>query len=518
MLALILCILAAPTEDLALLLRHLDATGSAEAPAPSPDGTRVAFVTTLFGSRQAASIPVEGGYPAQLTDEPGGVVAVRWSPTDARILIATALRGETHRLLLLEEETGATTELDPAPGDQLLGGFTRDGKKILYAVVDAGRVVLKQLPLDTRKPSEVAPPPPAAGAAVAPLASLPIDAALAGLTQLTSPSPDGRSIVGQIRRGDDETLVLVDLATARGEPLTPHEGKAHFRSPRWSGDGKSLYVLTDQGRGTQGVDVITIASRTRKPLWAPQQRVEAYAVSDDNHHLAIAADQSGETIFSLLELPSLRAQPLPQPAAGVLAQALSASEPPLVWSRGGDRLLFGWRQSDDTTDLWMFRTGYGTATRLTRSPRPGLPRSAIPRPRLVRAAGDPGELQGWLWMPPAAERPRVAVLVSTEAVRPAFDKRIAALNFAGIAVLSLNAPREEAEAAALRYLKNSPQLDPAKPLLIDLEAAAPVVDPAAWSGAVIGKDSRRHHGLPTQTHELTDDLHALVDFARERQR
>src|ERR1700682_5825913 len=101
MLALILCILAAPTEDLALLLRHLDATGSAEAPAPSPDGTRVAFVTTLFGSRQAASIPVEGGYPTQLTDEPGGVVAVRWSPTDARILIATVLRGENHRLLLL---------------------------------------------------------------------------------------------------------------------------------------------------------------------------------------------------------------------------------------------------------------------------------------------------------------------------------------------------------------------------------------------------------------------------------
>jgi hypothetical protein len=119
-------------------------------------------------------------------------------------------------------------------------------------------------------------------------------------------------------------------------------------------------------------------------------------------------------------------------------------------------------------------------------------------------------------MPPAAERPRVAVLVGTEAVRPAFEKRIAALNFAGIAVLSLNAPPAQAEAAALRYLKDSPELDPAKPLLIDLEAVAPVADPAAWCGAVIGKDSGRHLGLAT--HELTDDLHALVKFARERQR
>jgi len=29
------------------------------------------------------------------------------------------------------------------------------------------------------------------------------------------------------------------------------------------------------------------------------------------------------------------------------------------WTRAGDRLFFGWRQADDTTDVFAFRTGFG---------------------------------------------------------------------------------------------------------------------------------------------------------------
>src|SRR5260370_1406496 len=70
MLLLGLLLLAAP-EDLAARLRHLDSVASAEAPVSSPDGSRVAFVTTLFGTRQAASMAADGGYPNQLTDAAG---------------------------------------------------------------------------------------------------------------------------------------------------------------------------------------------------------------------------------------------------------------------------------------------------------------------------------------------------------------------------------------------------------------------------------------------------------------
>ena len=79
-------------------------------------------------------MPIEGGYPTQLTDEPGGVLAVRYSP-DAKQLVALVRRGETRRLLLLDDEGGPPAELDAAPGDQLPGGFTRDGHRFVYAIV-----------------------------------------------------------------------------------------------------------------------------------------------------------------------------------------------------------------------------------------------------------------------------------------------------------------------------------------------------------------------------------------------
>jgi dipeptidyl aminopeptidase/acylaminoacyl peptidase len=223
-------------------------------------------------------------------------------------------------------------------------------------------------------------------------------------------------------------------------------------------------VLTDQGRATLGIDAITVATRARRPLYVPPRDVEAYGMSEDGHRLAVSLDQDGESVFSLLELPGLRAQPLPQPPGGALSMP-SGGESPLAWSRGGDRIFFGWGLSDDTIDLWLFRLGYGTPTRLTHSPRPGLPRSEIPRPKPLRI----GDLQAWLWRPAQPARPRVVLLESHEAVRPVFDRRISALNAAGFAVLAVNGPQKDAHEAALRWLASQVDLDGAKPLSLDLQ-------------------------------------------------
>src|SRR5437764_10627136 len=137
--------LNAADEPLPEVLRALENLGSASGARPSEDSRQIAFVTTLFGSRQAAVMPLDGGYPLQLTAEPGGIVAVRWSPTDTHALVAVALREGKRRLLLLDDEGGPGAELDAAPGDQLLGGFTRDGKKLFYGVVAGATASLRQV-------------------------------------------------------------------------------------------------------------------------------------------------------------------------------------------------------------------------------------------------------------------------------------------------------------------------------------------------------------------------------------
>ena len=315
---------------------------------------------------------------------------------------------------------------------------------------------------------------------------------------LGPPSPDGRSILALVRRSGSEAVILVDLASARGNVLISSEKPARFRQPRFSPDGRTVYVLTDAGRSTMGVDALTVQDRSRKTVHAPEGNVEAFAVTDDGHRLAVAVESNGQDVFSLLDIPSLRVQPLAVPPSGALADG------GLIWDRTGERLFFGWRLSDDMTDVWQLRTGRGTPLRLTRSPRPGLRRDEIPRPSLVRA----GEGPAWLWRPPQGTKPRLAVLIAAVPTRPVFDERITALNFTGLAVLAVNGPG--AQKAALAYLRSAQDLDPRDPLLLDPDGLE-VEDPSKWGGIVSGPGHRRG-GLEVDPDR--PDLRALVRYAR----
>ncbi len=516
----------APQEEpLPAYLRHLAAVGAAWGPAPSPDGARIAFVTTLFGSRQAAVIPSGGGYPVQLTDEPGGVVAVRFAPRDAHLLFTVVLRAGQRRVLLIDDAGGVPRELDSSPGEQLMGGFTRDGRRLLYALVDGERIALKWLTIDSRQIIEVAAPLPQAGSPPTPAGQKPLPPAeplsksLAGLSALAAPTLDARFTVAQLRRGADENLVRVDLNSTRVELLTPHQGNARFRTARFSPDGKLVYVLTDEGRNALGVDSIAVSSKARKTLYAPAGEVESYSLADDGHRLVAAQVSGGETLFTLLELPSLRQQPLPQPPPGALQPSVQG-EPSIVWSRNGERLFFAWGQADQTTDLYVLRADFGSAVRLTHSPRPGLPEGSLPRPRTLEyASADGKQIPALLWMPKPAPSsgdgrqpapPHAAVVLTGGQARPLFDARIAAL--AGINIASLEPgvrgsegrgkahAAEDAEGAvgdvvsAARFLQKSSEVDGAAPLLVGIGAGADRAiqaaqrDPAAFSGLVLVAD------------------------------
>jgi len=565
----------AADEPLPEVVRALEDVGSAGGARPSEDSRQLAFVTTLFGSPQAAVMPVDGGYPVQLTAEPGGVVAVRWSPSDPHVVVAVALREGKRRLLLLDDQGGRAVELDHGPGDQLLGSFTRDGKRLFYGIVDGSAVSLRQVGIDTArkitevKPGAIAPqsPFPAAPPAAAPRATtavpapptmrgaapasspdarpqesaparqapIALDEALQGLSAVGHVSPDGRSLLVQTRKGDDETIWTVDLASARAEPLTPHSGTARFRLPRWSPDGRTVYLLTDAGRDALGVDSVVVASRVRKTVYAPGRTVEAFALTEDGHRLAVAEEANGQTVFSVLELPGLRAQPLPQPPGGAL-QPAPAGESPLEWTKQGDRLFFGWRQADDTADVFAFRTGFGTTTRLTRSPRPGLGRHAVVRPTSLRVTRpDASELTGWMWKPRDAQKPHVALLVhgAEDPVRPVLDPPAVALAGSGIAAIGLN-PRGpllhqvpiETQAtdllAALRSLRGRDDLDARRPLLVAVGAGSVLVakvlerEPGGFAGVVAIDPETKGEiaGLVLASSSRTD-LRQLVRFARE---
>jgi Tol biopolymer transport system component len=308
------------------------------------------FVTSLFGSRQAAVLPVDGGYPLQLTAEREGVIAARYSPTDPRQIVAIVRRDGRRRVVLLDDQGSPPLELEKSPGDQLFGGFTRDGKRVFFASFAEGKARLFQFQLDGNKATEVLPgttgpasgvipppytPPPPRDAGVAD-AGTGVDAGTAAdagtgvdagtgagtgvdagtgagprsnggapaissladvlpdATALGPPSPDARFLLLVTTRGGGNDVYSIELSSTRATLLTPHEGKARFADPRWSPDGRTVYVLTDAGRDRDGVDAVTVATRERKTIYAPpNRRIEAYALTESGHRLAAAEDASG---------------------------------------------------------------------------------------------------------------------------------------------------------------------------------------------------------------------------------
>src|SRR5258708_25447431 len=114
--ALLLALLLPGPSDLADKLRPLNSVAAAWAPTPSRDVSRVAFLTTLFGTCQAASMAAEGGYPLQLTDEPGGVLAIRFVPADSSQLIALAIRGAPPRIFRDDQAGAPDAGSHPPPG------------------------------------------------------------------------------------------------------------------------------------------------------------------------------------------------------------------------------------------------------------------------------------------------------------------------------------------------------------------------------------------------------------------
>lgn len=102
-------------------------------PAVSPDGARIAFVSTRSGSDEIW-IAGSGGETARRLTSFGGarLEAPRWSP-DGRSIVFSARRPAQAELWTVEAEDAMLRQLSPGPGDSLAPSWSRDGRSIYFA-------------------------------------------------------------------------------------------------------------------------------------------------------------------------------------------------------------------------------------------------------------------------------------------------------------------------------------------------------------------------------------------------
>jgi dipeptidyl aminopeptidase/acylaminoacyl peptidase len=324
--------------------------GNATHPRWSPDGTQIAFISggapsaggpasgpapavTSSGSPQLAVVAVAGGEPRLLSDLVGGARAPAWSPDGQRIAFMTMVDSErglerqgvtyddpsdlyarynrdvvvTNRLRWKSDSAGflgnryqhiVVVDLHSDAGPQLLTSGPHDFTPPVWS--PDGRWLATTGNLDpggeTRRKSYVylldaAAPPPA------------LPRVLFSLEEMRSTdlswSPDGATLA--VTGHNDPTvghygtphLWLIDVASGAGRCVTEHIDRAigdYSRNadmrryggddePRWSPDGTSLLLLINDA-GTVHLNRFTVADGSLTPLTSGDRVVTAF--SQDN--------------------------------------------------------------------------------------------------------------------------------------------------------------------------------------------------------------------------------------------
>lgn len=266
-------------------LTHSPRAGEAQ-PAWSPDGSTLAFGVTLpqgLTSRRICTLPVETTgsercfWSTGLLDGPP-----LWSPDGDRLLFTSSDPYLTLTTYVLDMRAGTARALPLGYGDAIDPNWSPDGAAIALAVEveGVGQIVV-----------------------TGPASARPrvLTATTQGANRQPVWSPDGQWIAYISGRDSLPRLYLVDLATARDEPLTP--GGAYEYFPAWSPDGTRVaFAAGPASGGLFQLRVVDVATREIRTLTDASFRAASPAWSPDNAQIAFLGTRSGAHQIGLLTL------------------------------------------------------------------------------------------------------------------------------------------------------------------------------------------------------------------------
>jgi dipeptidyl aminopeptidase/acylaminoacyl peptidase len=416
---------AAAADELEVSVAMMAKIGFCNSPSFAPDGTRLAFITNLSGVPQIWTVPVEGGWPRQVTalDDPvGGVV---WSPDGAWLALSVAPGGgmNTQVHLVRPDGSGLRRLTDGGRDNNWLGEWSHDGR--LLALSSSRR------------------DPQAMDAYVYDMdaSALRLVAKNQGVGTLSDTSRDRhRAIVSRVKSRGDNDLFLVDLDGARETLLTPHEGPGQFFGGTFSPDGSTLYLGSDQGRDRVAFARIRLArDGAPGPIETLAARDDAelqeFALTEDGTTAALLWNVAGRSELAFMDLARKKLTSAPRLPAEIASGA--------VFSKDGRLLALAASGPLAPSDIWVLDRASGRFRQVTESPHAGVDLGALRGAELVRFPAHDGlELTGWLYRPAKSAGPGPIVLSfhgGPEAQeRPAFTATYQALLSRGIAVLAPN--------------------------------------------------------------------------------
>ena len=372
----------ASDPDVARTVEAIASIRSAGGPSFSPDGARIAYISSASGIPQVWTMAADGSDARQITNLSDPVQSVEWSPAGDLLAWDVAPGGGLNVQIYVSRPDGSGARRLTAGGreNNALTGWSDDGQRLMAASNSRDPARFEPVLIDI-----------ATGAAT------PVGNA-AGVSRLVDLSPDGRhAVVSRVVSRGDNNLYLVDLASGTETLLTPHTGTATSGWGEFSANGRQIHVLSNVGRDRLAFGVIALgADGTPGPIRITAGRgdaeAEAGVLSRDGRRAALFWNVAGRSELSWLdtETGAVTAGPA-LPVDIVSGSALSLD---------GETLAFSGSGANRPGDIHRLDIGPGTLTQLTHSAHDGVDLDTLVRPTLVTYRAHDGiELSGWLYRP-----------------------------------------------------------------------------------------------------------------------
>jgi dipeptidyl aminopeptidase/acylaminoacyl peptidase len=349
---------------------------------------REMLISTRFGNTsQIHSVAMPGGARRQITFYPDRVGGGAWQKQSGRYVVFTKDigGGEFFQIYRYDPVDGSVVLLTDGKSRNERGPMSRDGNLLAYTSTRRnGRdsdiyVVEINDPKSDRKVADVA----------------------GGGWGATDWSPDRSTLaVNEYISANESYVYLMDAKTGAMKLLTPKGGpKAAYVGGRFSNDGKSLYLVTDDGVEFLQLVKLDLATGKKTPLTSHiKWDVEDADLSPDGKTIAFVTNENGIGVLHLLDTASGKEIPAPKLPIGNVGN--------VDFHENGRDLAFNLVSNKSPSDVFSVDLTTGKIDQWTFSETGGLNTGNNADPSLVRMKSFDGlEISAFVYRPNAQKFP-----------------------------------------------------------------------------------------------------------------
>jgi dipeptidyl aminopeptidase/acylaminoacyl peptidase len=332
----------------------------AHSPSLSRDGRQLVFLSDAPGVAQPFRLTV-GAQPVpeaqwqRLATIDDRVHFARYAPGSRALVLGRDFGGDEnvqlYRLDPVRPEPNPVELTSNRAVKHMFGAFSQDGRSIAFASNERNGADFDVYvrPIDASAPARRA-------------------YEAQGHNEVQDFSRDGRKLLVTHERSNfDNDVMLVDVASGQGINLFPHTGDERYQSPRFTRDGRALFVVSDKGREFMNLALRPLPEGELVFVTDEQHDVEHFELSGDRNTAALVFNIDGRSELRLYDVRDpRRPRELSRPRleAGWITRVDFAED--------GRSIAVGLSRGSLPDEVYRIEVRTASVTRLTQSDQAGV--------------------------------------------------------------------------------------------------------------------------------------------------